>query len=109
MIGFCQGCPCGCGERELMAKHEADTNLQLSVGSLRLRRLAGEDVSLDALPEKPDDAAVPFGLANRYPVERLQQGGFEQVVVAVKNREAASEIRESLATMGICTDSIFGI
>ena len=40
-------------------------------------------------------------------VERLQQGGFEQVVIAVKNREAACEISETLVAMGIGRETIF--
>lgn len=55
-------------EGELMAKHEADVSLQLAVGGLRLRRLQGEDVSLDVLPELPDEEDLPFGMANKYPV-----------------------------------------
>lgn len=55
-------------ESELMNRHEDDVHLQLEVGALRMRRLAGEDVSLDALDEKIDEADVPFGLANSYPV-----------------------------------------
>ncbi|WP_297569853.1 adenylyltransferase/cytidyltransferase family protein [uncultured Anaerovibrio sp.] len=55
-------------ESELMNRHEDDVHLQLEVGALRMRRLAGEDVSLDALDDKIDEADVPFGLANSYPV-----------------------------------------
>ena len=145
-------------ERELMVKREAETALQLAVGGLRLRRLQGEDVSLDALPGLPDEQKVPFGLANGYPVgvladkvalygagkfgrdlhekmramekeivcwvdkrnevlreqglpvepmERLCQGGFEQVVIAVKNQETADEIGEILVSMGIGRELIF--
>lgn len=145
-------------ESELMSKHEDDVYLQLAVGGLRLRRLQGEDVSLDTLIGLPDEQQVPFGLANRYPVgvladkialygagrlgrdlyaklqeqgqevvcwvdkqsevlekqslpvksvEHLQQGGFEQVVIAVKNREAADEISETLIAMGIGRETIF--
>ena len=145
-------------ERELMVKREAETALQLAVGGLRLRRLQGEDVSLDALSGLPDEQEVPFGLANGYPVgvladkvalygagkfgrdlhekmramgkeivcwvdkrnevlreqglsvepmERLCQGGFEQVVIAVKNQETADEIGEILVSMGIDRELIF--
>ncbi|MBO6305218.1 MAG: adenylyltransferase/cytidyltransferase family protein [Selenomonadaceae bacterium] len=55
-------------ESELMAKYENDVNLQLAVGELRIRRLNGENVSLDALPSIPDEQFTPFGAANRYPV-----------------------------------------
>lgn len=147
-------------ERELMAKREAEAALQLAVGGLRLRRLQGEDVSLDVLPGLPDEQEVPFGLANRYPVgvladrialygagrmgrdlyellkergkeivcwidkqseklqgeglpvdpvERLKKGGFEQVVIAVKNREKTLEISSGLADMGIGKEMIFWI
>ena len=147
-------------ERELMAKREADVSLQLAVGKLRLRRLQGENVSLDALSGLPDEGVVPFGLANRYPVgvladkiavygagrlgrdlyaklreqgkevvcwvdkqsealreqglpvepvERLRQGGFEQILIAVKSREKAVEIRGSLTVMGISEKMIFWI
>ena len=41
------------------------------------------------------------------PVEQLQQGGFEQVVVAVRSSEQAAEIREMLALMGIEKELIF--
>lgn len=145
-------------ENELMDKYEGDVRLQLAVGALRLRRLQGEDVSLDALPDLPDEQHIPFGLANRYPVgvladkialygagrlgrdlyaklqaygkgvvcwvdrqaeelkrqgmpvdpvERIQQGGFEQVVIAVKNREKAHEICGALVDMGIGKGDIF--
>jgi hypothetical protein len=143
-----------------MTKHEEDVSLQLAVGKLRLRRLKGEDVSLDALPEMPDEQNVPFGLANSYPVgvladsialygagrlgrdlydklqkqgksivcwvdkqaatlqkegmpvesvERLQQGDFQQIVIAVKNRDKASEISGTLQAMGINKKTIFWI
>lgn len=145
-------------ERELMAKREADVALQLAVGQLRLRRLHGEDVSLDALPGLPDEEEVPYGLANSCPVgvladkvalygagrfgrdlhekmqtmgknivcwvdrqsetmkeqglpvepvERLRQGGFEQVVIAVKSREATLDIMGMLVSMGIGRELIF--
>lgn len=55
-------------ESELMSKYEDNFSLQLAVGRLRLRRLNGENVSLDVLPGLPDEQQVPFGLANRYPV-----------------------------------------
>lgn len=55
-------------EGELLNRHEGDVSLQLAVGQLRLRRLQGEDVSLDVLKDLPDEQEVPFGLANRYPV-----------------------------------------
>lgn len=147
-------------ENELMSKHEEDVSLQLAVGGLRLRRLQGEDVSLDALPGLPDEQQVPFGLANRYPagvladrialygagrmgrdlyellqkrgkkivcwvdkqaetlqgqgmpvepVGRLQQGDFQQVVIAVKNREKAHEIIETIADLGIAKEKVFWI
>lgn|GEM_PF-1713399 len=145
-------------ESELMSKREEDAALQLAVGKLRLRRLQGEDVSLDALPGLPDEQEVPFGLANRYPVgvladrvalygagrmgrdlyallqnrgkkvvcwvdkqaealqgqelpvetvEGLQRGGFEQLVIAVKSREKADEIRGELMAMGIAKETVF--
>ena len=145
-------------ESELMAKYEADASLQLAVGALRLRRLQGEDVSLDVLPGLPDEQDTPFGLANRYPVgvladkialygagrfgrdlyarlqeqgkhvvcwvdkqaevlreqglpvlqvERLQRCSFEQVVISVKNQEAANDISETLFDMGIGRETIF--
>ena len=147
-------------ESELMSKHEDDVSLQLAVGGLRLRRLQGEDVSLDALPGLPDEQQVPFGLVNRYPVgvladrialygagrmgrdlyellqergkdvvcwvdkqaeilreqgllvepvERLRQGGFEQVVIAVKSREKMLEISSELTAMGIGEEMIFWV
>lgn len=147
-------------ESELMAKHEDDVHLQLAVGGLRLRRLRGEDVSIDVLSELPDEGGIPFGLANRYPVgvladrialygagrmgrdlyellqergkavvcwvdkqakilkgqglsvthvERLRQGGFEQVVIAVKSREKMLEISSELTAMGIGKEMIFWI
>ena len=40
-------------------------------------------------------------------VKRLRQGGFEQVVIAVKNREAACEISEALVSIGIREDILF--
>ena len=55
-------------ESELMSKYEDNFSLQLAVGRLRLRRLNGENVSLDVLSGLPDEQQVPFGLANRYPV-----------------------------------------
>jgi len=55
-------------EGELLTKYEGDIHWQLKVGDLRLRRLKGQDVSLDALPDLPNEEYVPFGLANRYPV-----------------------------------------
>ncbi len=147
-------------ESELMAKHEEDVSLQLAVGGLRLRRLQGEDVSLDTLSGLPDEEFLPFGLANRYPVgvladkialygagrmgrdlyellqvrgkevvcwidkqaeklqdeslpveavERLKEGGFEQVVIAVKNRDRMLEISSELKAMGIDEEMIFWI
>lgn len=147
-------------ESELLAKYEGDVRLQLAVGRLRLRRLQGEDVSLDTLSGLPDEQYVPFGLANQYPVgvladrialygagrlgrdlyarlqeqgrdvvcwvdkqaetlqgqglpvksvERLQQGGFDQVVIAVKSQEKACEISGALADMGIDKKTIFWI
>ena len=145
-------------ESELLTKHEGDARLQLAVGGLRLRRLQGEDVSLDALSGLPDEHYVPFGLANQYPVgviadrialygagrlgrdlyarlqeqgkevvcwvdkqaetlqgqglpvesvERLHQGGFDQVVIAIKNQEKACEISGVLTDMGIDKRMIF--
>lgn len=43
------------------------------------------------------------------PVELLQQGGFEQVVIAVKSREKMLEISNELTAMGIGKEMIFGI
>lgn len=145
-------------ERELMAKRESDVAMQLAVGGLRLRRLHGEDVSLDALPGLPDEGEVPYGLANGYPVgvladkvalygagrlgrdlhekmqaigknfvcwvdkraemlrmqglpvepvERLRQVSFEQVVIAVNNKETACEVKENLIDMGLGDKDIF--
>lgn len=147
-------------ESELMAKHEEDVSMQLAVGGLRLRRLQGEDVSLDTLSGLPDEEFLLFGLANRYPVgvladkialygagrmgrdlyellqvrgkevvcwidkqaeklqdeslpveavERLKEGGFEQVVIAVKDRDRMLEISSELKAMGIGEEMIFWI
>lgn len=145
-------------EGELLNRYEDDIRLQMEVGKLRLRRLQGENVSLDVLAEITDEQNVPFGLANRYPVgvladrialygagrmgrdlyaklqeqgknvvcwvdkqaetlkaqgikvapiERLQKGDFEQVVIAVKNCEKANEIIEDLNAVGIAKENIF--
>ena len=145
-------------EGELLTKYEGDIHWQLKVGKLRLRRLKGQDVSLDALPDLPNEEYVPFGLANRYPVgvladrialygagrmgrdlyailqeqgknvvcwvdkqaeklqaqgmkvdpiERLQKGDFEQVVIAVKSLEKSCEIIEELNAVGLEKENIF--
>ncbi|ORU00518.1 Glycerol-3-phosphate cytidylyltransferase [Anaerovibrio sp. JC8] len=145
-------------EKELLSKHEDDVNLQLKVGELRMRRLAGEDVSIDAMDKKLDETELPFGLANSYPVgvladkialygaghfgrdlyaklqakgrevvcwvdrqaeemqkqglpvvpvENLRQGGFDQVVIAVKSSEKVREIKDNLVFMGISQTAIF--
>ena len=129
-------------------------------GGLRLRRLRGEDVSLDALSGLPDEQQVLFGLANRYPVgvladkialygagrmgrdlyaklkeqgkevvcwvdkqaeelkkqgmpvepvDHLEHGDFEQVVIAVKDKAKADEIESLLATKGIGKELIFWV
>ena len=57
---------------------------------------------VDKQAEELKGQGVPVEL-----VERLRQGGFEQVVIAVKNREAACEISEALESMGIREESIF--
>ncbi|MBQ7478268.1 MAG: hypothetical protein IJT01_05125, partial [Selenomonadaceae bacterium] len=41
------------------------------------------------------------------PVERLRQGGFEQVVIAVKDKEKAREIRGTIMGMGIAEKDIW--
>ena len=145
-------------EGELLNRYEEDIRLQMEVGKLRLRRLQGENVSLDVLAEIPDEQNMPFGLANRYPVgvladrialygagrmgrdlyaklkeqgknvvcwvdkqaetlqaqgikvapiERLQKGDFEQVVIAVKSREKSNDIIKELNAMGIKKGKIF--
>lgn len=60
-------------ENALVQRYADRVDMQLRVGAIRWSRIVGPAMALDEWNERPDEEALPYGIANHYPVGCLKE------------------------------------